>query len=144
MLAGKVASGRNVATVVEIYALVNEAASPVEFRSAENRCLFAAQRDMRQKELDVVAVYHSHPSSDPVPSKKDREQWYYDSSVQLIIGLSKAVPEVRGWWISGENCEEAEWDLIDASGESPGREGFKLLHLPDKPAGAEGGRGRPN
>jgi proteasome lid subunit RPN8/RPN11 len=102
-----------VATAVKLYPLVNEAASPVEFRVSQHPSLFAAVRDMRQNDLDVVAVYHSHPTSDPVPSKKDCEQWYYDGSMCLIIGLAEGEPRLRGWWIDSEHCTEADWKLTE-------------------------------
>jgi proteasome lid subunit RPN8/RPN11 len=93
---------------VKLYPLVNEVGSPIAFRTAEHASLFQAHRDMRQQQLEVLAVYHSHPTSDPIPSKSDREQWFYDSSVHLIIGLKEDSPVLRGWWLRDDRCSEAE------------------------------------
>src|SRR3954447_4052537 len=73
LLAGAVADG--VGRVERLYRLVNSAASPVEYES-EPRSMLAAMRDMIARGLDVVAVYHSHPTSRPVPSRKDLDRNY--------------------------------------------------------------------
>ncbi len=96
------------ALAVKLYPLVNEARSPTAFRAAEQPSLFRAHRDMRQQQLELLAVYHSHPTSLPIPSKTDREQWFYDTSVHLIIGLRTSPPILRGWWLRNDACTEAE------------------------------------
>src|SRR5438067_13873196 len=55
------------------YPLVNAAASPALFES-DPRSTFDADRDMRRRGLEVLAVYHSHPTSAPVPSRTDLER----------------------------------------------------------------------
>src|SRR5258708_33790564 len=68
--------------VVKRYPLVNEANSPVEFYNG-GKDLFEAVRDMRESSLDTLAVYHSHPSSRPVPSKTDRAMNWSDEVVNV-------------------------------------------------------------
>jgi proteasome lid subunit RPN8/RPN11 len=100
---------RTVATVVQRYPLVNAAASPVTF-DAEPRDLFKAFRDMRERGLDNLAIYHSHPETEPVPSRKDLQLNNYGTAVvNLIISLKGATPLVRGWWLSDASYREAEW-----------------------------------
>jgi proteasome lid subunit RPN8/RPN11 len=90
------------------YPLVNAAASPIEFES-EPRSLFSADKDIRRQGLNVLAVYHSHPTSEPVPSRKDLARSWGPSVVNLIISLMSAPPTVRGWWLTAEDYREAEW-----------------------------------
>src|SRR5262245_11470025 len=99
--------------IVESYPLVNAAASPVEYES-EPRSMFNAVKDMRRRGWEVLAVYHSHPTSPPVPSRKDLERSYGPGVVNLIISLQSAQPEVRGWWFTPTGPLEAEWECIDA------------------------------
>jgi len=106
LLAGTVEGG--VGRVVERYALVNELASPVEFVS-EARSHFAADKDMRRQGLDVLAVYHSHPTTAPVPSRKDLARNYSEAVVNLIISLVGPEPVVRGWWLTETDYREADW-----------------------------------
>jgi proteasome lid subunit RPN8/RPN11 len=103
------------AHAVKRYPLVNAAASPVEYLS-EPRSLLHAMRDMREQGLDLLAIYHSHPTSDPVPSRKDRENNFYgDSCVHLIISLKQDESVMRGWWLTGDGHREAEWEVLGGS-----------------------------
>jgi proteasome lid subunit RPN8/RPN11 len=96
--------------VMERYPLVNEAASPKEFVS-EPRSMFAAVRDMCQRGLDILAVYHSHPTSAPLPSRTDLARNYSPDVVNLIISLTTEPPTVRGWWLTEKDYREAEWEV---------------------------------
>ena len=74
-----------------------------------------AIKAMRAAGHEIVAVYHSHPSSEPVPSRKDLERNYYgDTVVHFIIGLAGAEPVVRGWWLTETAFAEANWQIIEA------------------------------
>src|SRR5262249_36151743 len=72
--------GQEVVCVERHYPLINVAASPVEYL-ADAQSMFAAVRDMRRRGLDVVGVYHSHPTSEPAPSRKDLERNYSEDVV---------------------------------------------------------------
>jgi proteasome lid subunit RPN8/RPN11 len=110
ILGGRVAEG--VARVEARYPLVNAAASPVEYLS-DPRALFEADRDMRRRGLQEVAVYHSHPTSDPVPSRKDLAENFRGSTVvHLIISFKRSVPEVRAWILEETTFREAEWEVV--------------------------------
>src|SRR5687767_2466383 len=78
--------GFRAALVVQRYPLVNVAASPKLYESDPDS-MFKAFKDMRQRNIDVVAVYHSHPTSAPVPSKTDLERNYSPEVINLIISL---------------------------------------------------------
>ncbi len=108
LLAGRVVDG--VGRVERCYPLVNELESPTEYRS-EPQSMFDAYRDLRNRGIDVLAVYHSHPASAPVPSRKDRERNYSEAVVNLIIGLSGPEPVVRGWWLTETDAREAAWEV---------------------------------
>jgi proteasome lid subunit RPN8/RPN11 len=117
LLAGRVEGG--VARAERRYPLANRAASPTEYDGDQGDHL-AAQKDMRRLGLDVLALYHSHPTSDPVPSKKDLDRnGYGDSAIHLIISLRGGEPLVRGWWLGAETFREAEWEV---NGELPSAE----------------------
>jgi proteasome lid subunit RPN8/RPN11 len=98
------------AILVRHYPLVNAAASPVEYLS-DARSMFDAVRDMRRLELEILAIYHSHPTSDPVPSRTDLERNYSPDVLNLIISLKQAEPVVRGWWLTPEGYHEAHWEV---------------------------------
>jgi proteasome lid subunit RPN8/RPN11 len=112
LLAGPPAAGGTELHVVRHFPLVNAAASPVEYES-EPRSMFAAVKDMRHHGWDVLAVYHSHPTSPPIPSRKDLARNYSEGVVNLIISLQSAQPEARGWWLTASDYREAEWDCTE-------------------------------
>jgi proteasome lid subunit RPN8/RPN11 len=113
LLAGRledVAGGR-VGRVERRYPLVNALASPKEYYS-DGRSMANALKDMNKHTLDVLAVYHSHPTSEPVPSRKDLENNNWPGVVQFIISLTGAEPELRGWWLTDRDYQAAEWDSL--------------------------------
>jgi proteasome lid subunit RPN8/RPN11 len=95
-----------------ILPLVNESASPVAYQS-EPRSMFQADRIMRAAGHEMVAIYHSHPTSEPVPSRTDLAQYYSSDVVHFIIGLKNAEPELRGWWLTETTYAEAAWTIVD-------------------------------
>jgi proteasome lid subunit RPN8/RPN11 len=111
-LAGPPAGGAAIATATARYPLVNAAASGVEY-DADHRSLIDADTDIRRRGWDVLAIYHSHPTAPPVPSRTDLARAYWSGVVYLIISLQSAQPEVRGWWLTETDYSEAEWAVID-------------------------------
>jgi proteasome lid subunit RPN8/RPN11 len=118
LLAGRTTQTADDATVfchgqvLRRYPLVNAAASPVEYLS-DAQSMFDAVRDMRRLGLEVLAVYHSHPTSDPIPSRTDLERHYSSEVVHFIISLKTGQPEIRAWWLTDANFREADWDLVE-------------------------------
>jgi proteasome lid subunit RPN8/RPN11 len=109
LLAGRM--DRETGTVAEAFPVENEAASPTEFRTSA-RDLFAAFRSMRDRGLELLAIYHSHPASEPIPSRRDLEQnTYGETAVHLIVGLGGAEPDIRAWWLGEGSFREAEWTV---------------------------------
>jgi proteasome lid subunit RPN8/RPN11 len=103
---------KSVGRVVRRYPLVNELASPREFLS-DARGMFDADRDMRARGLDILAVYHSHPTSAPIPSRTDRERHWMHDVICMIVSLAASPPEVRAWWVNEEEQREAEWEITE-------------------------------
>jgi proteasome lid subunit RPN8/RPN11 len=102
----------NAIRVENCYPLVNEAASPIEYRS-EPRSMFQAIKDMRKEGQEIVAIYHSHPTSEPIPSRTDLDRNYDPNVMNLIIGLAGPEPIVRAWWLSESASEEAVWEIVE-------------------------------
>ena len=93
-----------------IYRARNVAADSLVAYEAAPEDLFAAQRAMRERGEQLLAIYHSHPrSEDPQPSATDVRLAYYPSAVYLIVGLGGSEPCLRAFRISeGEN----RWEPI--------------------------------
>ena len=100
--------------VASIYPLHNVAADPNVSYEAAPEDLFAAQRQMRDRGEELLAIYHSHPrSAEPVPSETDVRLAYYPQAVYFIIGLAGPHPVARAFRISEreERWEEVEYVL---------------------------------
>lgn len=110
LLAGRVANG--VGRAERRYPLVNALACPTRYE-ADPKGLLDATRAMRPHGLDVLAIYHSHPTSDPVPSRTDLAQSFWPGTVYLIISLRTAEPLVRGWWLTETDYRAAAWEVVE-------------------------------
>ena len=54
----------------------------------------AGRRDARQRGLDVVGFYHSHPASPPEPSARDLAEFTYPGHLYAIVSLRAEPAEV--------------------------------------------------
>jgi len=94
----------------EIYPLTNVERSPVLYR-ADSAEMFRAIRDMEDRDLELVAIYHSHTRSPAYPSSTDVAQAYYPDAVYLIVSLRDPDrPELRGFRIRDAKVEEVSLD----------------------------------
>jgi proteasome lid subunit RPN8/RPN11 len=98
-----------------VYRTRNIAANPLVTYEAAPEDLFAAQRHMRERDEELIAIYHSHPrAQDPEPSATDVRLAYYPSAVYLIVGLASDEPCVRAFRISERDGWEAiEYQIVD-------------------------------
>ena len=98
-----------------IYRMRNVASAPLVTYEAAPEDLFAAQRAMRARGEELIAIYHSHPrSNDPQPSDTDVRLAYYPSAVYLIVGLGREEPCMRAFRISERagSWEAAEFEIV--------------------------------
>src|SRR5260370_16848784 len=79
-----------------VYPLRNVATDPFVTYEAAPEDLFAAQRAMRDRGEQLLAIYHSHPrSDDPQPSETHVRLAYYPSPVYFILRPPNAKPPPR-------------------------------------------------
>jgi proteasome lid subunit RPN8/RPN11 len=91
--------------VTQVLPVANELASPTAFRT-EPRSTLAAFRAMRAACTDLLAVYHSHPTSEPVPSRRDLAENTYGETLWVIVGFADGEPAVRAWRLGASGAEE--------------------------------------
>ena len=101
---------------VTLYRLRNVTPHPQSAYEAAPEDLFAAQRQMRERGEDLLAIYHSHPrASDPSPSETDVRLAYYPSAKYLIIGLGGPGAVVKAFSISEREhrWQQVEYEIAD-------------------------------
>ena len=95
----------------------NDLVSPTEYLT-NARDLLAASKAARTAGAEVLAFYHSHPASPPVPSAKDVAGNHWgDTVVHLIVGLAGPEPDVRAWHITEDGFTPADWRVVPAAAE---------------------------
>jgi proteasome lid subunit RPN8/RPN11 len=70
-------------------------------------------RELRRLNLEILAVYHSHPQSEPIPSKTDLELSYGERLQNLILGRIGNEWVLRSWWLTWVSYDPGEWRAID-------------------------------
>lgn len=63
------------------------------------RELLRAFRAMDERGEELVAIYHSHPASQPYPSPTDRAEAHYPDAIHVLVSLRSSEPEVRAFRI---------------------------------------------
>ena len=109
MLAGK--GGK----VRRVYRLLNSEPSPVSYAGDPNEQLKAINK-IAADGMELIAIYHSHPDSPPVPSITDINRAFfpgtrelnYPQAAYVIIGLASSRPEVRAYMIEADHVESIE------------------------------------
>ena len=97
--------------VSSFHPLRNIEESPVRFE-ANPRDLIDAVLALRARQADIVAIYHSHPHAEPVPSQTDLARNYYGDTPQIIISLLGRTPEVRAWRLTPDSYEELRCRVV--------------------------------
>jgi proteasome lid subunit RPN8/RPN11 len=95
--------------------LVNALADPRRFLS-EPRSLFEAERHRQRLGLELLAVYHSHPTGPATPSRIDTDPgvnyWLGMDVVSVIVSLQPPRSEVRAFWLHPHRFEPAEMIVL--------------------------------
>lgn len=78
-------------SVSAVYRLRNVADEPQKAYSASIKDLIDAQKLMRERDEELLGIYHSHPAAcEPAPSETDVRLAYHPSAIYFIIGFTSA------------------------------------------------------
>ncbi len=108
--------GTSETRAVTLYRLRNVTPNRESGYEAAPEELFAAQRQMRERGEELLAIYHSHPrASDPSPSETDVRLAYYPSAKYLIIGLGGPEAVIKAFLISEreQRWQQVEYEIAD-------------------------------
>lgn len=90
----------------------NEAADSAANRySIHPRDLIIAQKQARQKGLDIIGFYHSHPDHPPRWSTTDLREAHWIGSSYLIVSVSKnGADDAASYLLRGTNEEKKHFE----------------------------------
>ena len=97
-----------------LYPVENALMSPTAF-ALDGQSMIDAEKRIETDGYEILGVYHSHPTSPPEPSKRDRrDAAEYDPFgylVHLIVSLGDGAAEIRAWAYADDQA--VGLDLID-------------------------------
>lgn len=106
-------AGEQDGEAVTIIPLRNHASQPQQQFDADPIDLLRALRELEDAGQQIVAHYHSHPTSPPIPSQLDIAQarQHHPDLIQLIISLQHNEPEMAAWQITPVSVERIELEI---------------------------------
>jgi proteasome lid subunit RPN8/RPN11 len=98
--------------VSSLHPLRNTAASETRY-DADPRDLINAVVALRDCGAEILAIYHSHPRWEAVPSQTDLRENYYGPVPRIIVSLLGNIPVVRAWRLDPDSFEEIPWKIVE-------------------------------
>ena len=105
--------------VLSLHPLRNIAASETRY-TADPKELIQAHVWLREQDREILAIYHSHPRWEAVPSATDVSQNYWGDMPRIIVSLLSDPPDVRVWRLNPHSFQELPWKLVRPTGEPAG------------------------
>ncbi len=100
--------------ITRFYELTNADASGEHYNMLPEE-QFAAVKDMRKRNLAMLAIWHSHPATPARMSQEDLRLAFTPGVVYLIVSLAAATPVVRGFTVADGRSTPADVEVVDNS-----------------------------
>lgn len=99
---------------VSCYPVANVADNTKQRFLLDAKQQIAAMAEMRARNENLFAIYHSHPAAPAEPSSLDLQEAAYSDALYLIISLNtKGVLEIRGFKINRNKADEVTLTLLE-------------------------------
>ncbi len=99
-------AGRN-STITNFYPTENASPTPTTNYEIPPQDLFRTMREIRNANLDLLAIYHSHPATDNAPSPTDIARAYYPETPYIIVSPRAQAPNpIRAFQIRDNTVTE--------------------------------------
>ena len=94
------------------YPLRNELQSETRY-NADPHDLIAAQIELRRRGAEILAIYHSHPAWQAIPSQTDLAENYYGPVPRIIVSLLGDYARRPGLAARRRTFRELPWRIVD-------------------------------
>jgi proteasome lid subunit RPN8/RPN11 len=94
--------------VSSIHPLRNTEASETRY-NADPKELIEAWRWLRERQSSILAIYHSHPKWQAIPSVTDLRENHWGDTPRIIVSLLTDPPDVRIWRLEPDRFLELPW-----------------------------------
>ena len=91
--------------ITNFYPTENSSPTPKTNYEINPMDLFRILREIRERNLDLKAIYHSHPTTEPTPSPTDITRAYYPQAAYIIVSPQSATP-IRAYQIRDNKVTE--------------------------------------
>jgi [CysO sulfur-carrier protein]-S-L-cysteine hydrolase len=99
--------------ITRAFEAVNAASDPTKSYEIAPVEIFKMMREMRASGLELLGIYHSHPTGENRPSVRDIELAYYPETPYFIISaLSEAKTPVRAFLVRDGHATELEVQIL--------------------------------
>lgn len=95
--------------VEKVYKMANTSDSPETCYFMDPKEQLKVMKEIRNKDLEMIGIYHSHVGSGAYPSARDVELAFYPEAIYVIISLQNINnPILRAFRIKEETIKEEE------------------------------------
>jgi [CysO sulfur-carrier protein]-S-L-cysteine hydrolase len=98
---------------VAVHRARNSAGAPKLRYEIDPKEQYRLEMGIEDDGLELGAIYHSHPRTEPEPSPTDVNLAMHPHALYVIVGLGGAEPEVRAWRIADGEVAEAALEVED-------------------------------
>jgi len=119
VMIGRVESGSGEVVISEVQSAENEREDSRRHHRflISPQALLEAQRSARERGLDVLGYYHSHPDHPARPSEFDREHAWPGTSYLIISVEEGSVVDATSWRLADDRSRFDQEELIGTDGE---------------------------
>jgi len=99
--------------ITHVFPAVNVAADPAKGYEIAPRQIVDMMREFRERKLEFLGIYHSHPNGKNEPSARDIELAYYSEAIYFIVSpMTDAPKPVRAFSIRDGRVMELEIEVV--------------------------------
>lgn len=99
--------------ITHVFPAVNVAADPAKGYEIAPKEIVAMMREFRERKLEFLGIYHSHPNGKNEPSARDIELAYYSEAIYFIVSpMADAPKPVRAFSIRDGGLTELDIEVL--------------------------------